>query len=425
MNRKPVIAGTVLIGALLLVGGSLAYWKYRQIAASANAGGMEPPEFVDITAAEATTWQPTAKLVGTVIGKRSITLANEVVGVITEVNFESGDTVQPGHVLVRFDTATEEADLAAAQAAERLAVASIDIAQANTRAARAGLDLSESNRRRTLEASTTGSVVTESELDRVKAEVEQAAAILQREESSLESARAEVDQRRAQVRQIQTLISKKTLVAPFLARLGMRTVHPGQFLAEGTSIVSLTELTEDIYVDFAVPQEYAARVNAGTVVMAKSAMLGSDSVPITVVSLDATVNPTTRNVRVRSSVPNPGYLLRPGMFVDVDVPVDQPREYVTVPSTAVRRAAFGDHVFIVGPGDPEKDQPGALRAHQRKVTLGSDLGGRVIVSTGLVAGERIAAGGSFKLREGALVMEAPPPPATPPQAAAPVADPAR
>lgn len=412
MNRKQIIAGAALIGGVLLIGAGLAWWKYRDMTSGAG-GGMEPPEFVEITQAESTTWQPTARLVGTVIATRAVNLANEVVGVVTEVGFNSGDVVQPGQVLIRLDTATEEADLAGAQAAERLAEASIDIAQANVRAARANLDLAESNSRRTREASTTGSVVTESELDRVKAEVEQAAAVLQREQSSLASARAEVDQRRAQVLQLQTIISKKTLTAPFLSRAGMRTIHPGQFLAEGTTIVSLTELTDDIYVDFAVPQEYAARVNPGTVVMAKSAMLGSDSVPITVVSMDATVNPTTRNLRVRSSVPNPGYLLRPGMFVDVEVPVEEPRPYITVPVTAVRRAAFGDHVFTLEPGDPQKDPPGAMRARQRMITLGPALDGRVIVRSGLEVGDRIAATGSFKLREGALTMQAPPPGAPP------------
>ncbi len=131
-------------------------------------------------------------------------------------------------------------------------------------------------------------------------------------------------------------------------------IHPGQYLAEGTSIVSLTELTDDIYLDFAVPQEYASRATPGMVVTAKSEILGSDAAEITVVSVDATVNPTTRNVRVRASVPNPGYTLKPGMFIDVEVPTEPMKDYVVVPTTAAWRAAFGDHVFVLLPGDAEK-----------------------------------------------------------------------
>jgi membrane fusion protein (multidrug efflux system) len=225
------------------------------------------------------------------------------------------------------------------------------------------------------------------------------------------------------VSQIETVIAKKTLKAPFKARAGMRTVHPGQYLAEGTTIVSLTELTDDIYLDFAVPQEHAARVSPGMVVTAKSEMLGTDEAKITVVSVDATVNPVTRNVRVRSSVPNPGYKLKPGMFIDVEVPTEAAKPYIVVPATAVRRASFGDHVFVLSPMDMSKmpppppgspppgpqQGPPPMTATMRKVTLGANLGDSLIVLDGLKEGEMIAADGAFKLYEGAMVMEGPPP----------------
>jgi membrane fusion protein (multidrug efflux system) len=184
----------------------------------------------------------------------------------------------------------------------------------------------------------------------------------------------------------------------------MRTVHPGQYLAEGTSIVMLAEITDDIYLDFAVPQEYAVRVKPGTVVTASSRVLGQNDAKITVISMDATVNPTTRNVRVRSSVADPEHRLKQGMFIDVEVPVEAPKEFVAIPNTAIRRAAFGDHVFVLTPGEA----PPAMVAKMRMVTIGPDLGGKVIITSGLTAGEKIAAAGSFKLREGAVVMQAKP-----------------
>jgi membrane fusion protein (multidrug efflux system) len=74
---------------------------------------------------------------------------------------------------------------------------------------------------------------------------------------------------------------------------------------------------------------------------------------------------------------------------------------------SVRRATFGDHVFVL---EPEKDdkgdvKPGMYRAKQRFISLGETIGARVIVTKGLSAGEKIAAEGSFKLREGILVMD--------------------
>ncbi len=422
MKWKPIVGGVLLIVTLLLIAALLGAWKLAEIRDAAAKPALVPPDFVEVATVGTESWQPTARLVGTVFAKRSVIVANEVVGVVSEVGFTSGDTVEPGQVLVKLDDSTEQADLAAAQAAEHLASATIEIARADIRVAESSRTLAENNHKRAHSANQ--GAVAAMELDRLDAELEKTAADLDRQRSTLISAEAALEQAKARTRQVQTTIAKKTLSAPFRARAGMRTVHPGQYLAEGTSIVELTELTDDIYIDFAVPQEYAARVIPGAVVVARSKMLGGESIPITVISIDATVNPTTRNVRVRSSVPNPDHAIKPGMFIDVEVPVEPAKEQVVIPATAVRRAAFGDHVFTLVPGDPKNDPPHSLRAQQRMVVLGPDLGGRVIVTSGLKAGEQVAADGSFKLRDGSLVIPGPPPaPAGEDKGPTPTADP--
>ena len=65
-------------------------------------------------------------------------------------------------------------------------------------------------------------------------------------------------------------------------------------------------------------------------------------------------------------------------------------------ATALLQA--GDHVFVIEPDDQGKD-----RAHERAVETGTVLGDAVILLSGVSAGERVAALGSFKLREGVLV----------------------
>jgi membrane fusion protein (multidrug efflux system) len=419
MKTKPLIAGVGLLAALLLVGGALAAWKYRQMNSGGDHAGMIPPEFVEIVEAETVPWQPRARLVGTVIAIRSVNLSNEIVGVVKEVGFDSGAIVEPGQVLIKLDASTEEADLAAAEATKRLAISGIDVAEAEITMSKSAADLARTTLKRYKSAATASSV-SASDVDKATSEVERAEAAQKRAESSLSRAKAERDQAQARVQQIETIIAKKTLKAPFRGRAGMRTVHPGQYLGEGTKIVDLTELTDDIYLDFAVPQEYAQRVSPGAVVVAQSKLLGTDQAKITVVSIDATVNPVTRNVRVRSSVPNPDHKLKPGMFIDVEVPVAPPQDYVTIPTTALRRAAFGDHVFVLTPmdmskmpppppGAPAMQGPPPMTSHQRMVQVGANLGDRVIITSGLNAGEKIATGGSFKLREGAMVMQSPPP----------------
>jgi membrane fusion protein (multidrug efflux system) len=144
-------------------------------------------------------------------------------------------------------------------------------------------------------------------------------------------------------------------------------------------------------------------VPPGTVVVATSTAPGAEAITITVVAIDATVNNETRNVRVRSIVNNPGERLRPGMFVQIRVPVDEARKFVAVPSSAVRRASYSDQVFVIVQTEGVTDGTSSLVAKQRYVKLGASVGENVIVLDGLKAGERVASSGSFKLRDGAHV----------------------
>lgn len=392
MKRSSVV-GVLLVAALLITVGGLAMYRVRHTDAApgggAGAQGFEPAEAVNIVEAREVPWQPTADLVGTVIAVRSVMVRNELAGVVTSVGFQSGSVVERGQVILTQDDTLDRADLEAARASVRVAEANIP--QVDARIRLAELELQR------MTSAVAGHAVVDLEMDRARMELDTARA---------DRARwlAEVDQAGARVAQVEARLAKLTISAPFKARAGLRTVHEGQYLAEGADVVALQELTDTIYLDFAIPQEYAPRVTPGTAVMATGELLGPDPVRIEVVAVDATVNNTTRNLRVRAAVDNPRGALVPGMFVQVRVPIEAPRSYVVVPSMAVRRAAYGNSVFVIEP-----DEKGTHRAHQRFVTLGRTLEEDVIVLEGLRAGERIGGAGSFKLRDGAMVMVAPPP----------------
>jgi membrane fusion protein, multidrug efflux system len=383
----PVLATFAVVLILGTIGGGLALWKYK---AGSNAPAWEPAEAVLVVAARSTRWTPTAELSGTVVALQSITLGSEVSGTVKDVMFDSGAIVEAGQVLVTLDTTTEEADLRAAEANVKVMDAELKVAQADRRYA-------ESNVSR-LSRAVEARAASEAELDQARSTLDAATARIQRIEAERTQAAARVDQ-------VKSTIAKKTLRAPFRAVAGLRNIHPGQYLAEGSSVVGLQSVSDRIYLDFALPQELAARASKGLTVAAHAPMLGHEPVRIEVVALDATANPTTRNVRVRAVVPNPGMKLRPGMFVDVTAPIGETAEYVVVPQTAVRKASFGDQVYVIAPD--EKD-PKQLRARQRFVKLGPAIGGDIAVLEGLKPGEEIAADGSFKLREGALVTRGEP-----------------
>jgi membrane fusion protein (multidrug efflux system) len=237
-----------------------------------------------------------------------------------------------------------------------------------------------------------------SALDRARAELEQAQARLSQMEAGVAKAEAATEQAKAKSRQLQVLIEKKTLKAPFRARMGIRSIHPGQYLAENTKVVDLQGIADTTYLDFAIPQDEAWRVKPGMIVPARSETLGT--IALHVQAVDATVDRSTRNVRIRTIVDNAQEKLRPGTFVDVEVPMGEPSTRLLVPAVAVRRSSYGDHVFVSVPGE----KPGELRAKQRFVKVGAGVGADLVIEDGLKEGERIATAGAFKLRDGALII---------------------
>jgi Cu(I)/Ag(I) efflux system membrane fusion protein len=96
---------------------------------------------------------------------------------------------------------------------------------------------------------------------------------------------------------------------------------------------------------------------------------------------------STRTVNVRVEVENPDYLLRPGMLVEVDLPVALPRA-ITVAADAVIDSGLRQSVFI-------EREAGAFEL--RQVRVGWRLGGRVEIQEGLTPGDRVVTSGTFLL----------------------------
>lgn len=388
MRRAWAVIAGVLIVAVVGVTGGVAVMKVRESrAAQPPAPSFEPSEATEIVEAREIAWQPMADLMGTVFAIRSVMVRNELAGVVTHVGFDSGQIAEAGQIVLQQDETSDRADLEAVTAAVRVAEASIEQADAEIKLAEAELERLTSVQSR---------AIAEVEIDRARTKLDTARATRGRWA-------AEVDQARARVAQVEARLAKLTIRAPFRARAGMRTVQEGQYLSEGVDVVALQELTDTIYLDFAIPQEFASRATPGTIVTVTGEALGPDPVQIEVVAADSIVNNQTRNLRVRAIVDNADGALVPGMFVQVRVPIDEPKPYVVVPSMAVRRAAYANSVFVIAP-----DETGAPRASQRVVTLGPTVGEDVIVLDGLKVGERVAAAGSFKLHDGVKVIDGPP-----------------
>lgn len=356
MNRRNWIGTVLLLTLVLSVGLGLVAWKYESVqdqqAASANQ--PEPMESITVAVVRDMDHRPTTTSIGTVLALRSVTLKNELAGTVREVRLIPGQTVEAGTLLVALDVSVEEAELKAQE----------------TQAALAKTVL---NRRQNLNQEL---ATTQEEVDR---------------------ARADLDIAHAQMARTKAIIAKKTIRAPFRARVGIADIHPGQYLNEGTLLTTLQGVADAVHVDFTVAQQIAAGLRDGETV---DVFPAGDSVPLQakIVALDARVDPTTRNTVVRARIEGTEYAPAPGASVRVRVPVGPPRKAVAIPVSALRKGPGGDQVFVIAP-----DQDDKTRAHVRQVESGAMVGDQIVIHAGLEAGETVAASGSFKLREGVLV----------------------
>ncbi len=108
-----------------------------------------------------------------------------------------------------------------------------------------------------------------------------------------------------------------------------------------------------------------------------------------VAAISSTVDPTSRTLKVRVVLPNPGRRLKPDMFALIRV-LRPPRSVVVVPQAAVIRDGMSAYLFVqVSPG----------RFERRAVTLGRDTEtGRVEVTSGLASGDTVVVEGAELLR---------------------------
>ena len=344
----------------LIVVSVLGFVKFNQIKAAIAFGESfpEPSETVHSIVTKQSQWQSSLIVMGEVVATRSLDLRNELAGVITKVGFVSGGKVTKGSLLLQLDVENEEAQLAALTA--QVSIAQLEVNRFS--------ELIKSN------------ASSREQLDRAKAQL----AIAQ-----------------ADVQALQSTITKKTLLAPFDAMVGLHQLEVGSYLSANTFITRLVSDSDAVWVDFSIPQEHA-NLAKGDVVQVSSDALLTDVYDAKVIALSQEIDVTSRNLRARALWLNPPKLIKPGALIEVKLSIGNNLNIVRVPSVAVRYDAFGTYVFILN-----KDKNGDWRATRQSIVVQANVNKTAIVSDGLTLGQNIASIGSSKLREGILVNIAP------------------
>ena len=341
--------------------GALGFEKVRQIQQGiAQAAAFQPPpEAVTTIVARQEKWSSTLNAIGTLAAVQGVLVSADLPGIVERIDFQSGDSVQVGDVLVQLDTTQERAQLPAAESAR-------DLAHLN--------------------------------FERLKSLVEDGAI----SRADYDRAAAEEKETEAKIGEIRATIARKAIRAPFSGILGIRQVNLGQYLSSGNAIVPLQSL-DPIYVNFSVPQQEAENVPVGRSVRVTT----SDSKPMEiegqVTAVNSTVDEATRNFLIQATLSNSAKALRPGMFVQTEVVLGESRPVIPLPASAISYAPYGDSVFIVAKmKGPNGETYRGVR--QQFVTLGTSRGDQISVLTGVKPGDEVVSSGVFKLRNGAAVL---------------------
>ena len=349
-----------LIGLVLLIA-VLSGIKALQIDKMIEAGSqfVQPPEPVTTARVISVSWETVLPSIGSLTAVQGVTSATELPGKVVKIVFTPGSRVKKGDLLLRQDTSSEEAQLPGTEAS--LTLSSRNLSRAKSLIAE--------------------EMISQSQLDTAQANFQQA--------------QAAVDNLRSQ-------IAKKTVRAPFSGRLGIRLVNLGQSLREGDAIVSLQTLSP-IYVDFQLPQQYLNQVRQGLPVRVTADGLPDRQLTGKITAINPQVNVATRSIGVQATLQNAEELLRPGMFVSIEVVLPKLQTVLSIPATAVLYAPFGDSVFIIEEKQTE-DGKKYLALRQQFIRLGEKRGDFVSVLSGLNAGESVVSTGVFKLRNGQAVV---------------------
>lgn len=358
MKKRMAIA---VIALVVVFGGIFGFVAFRNhMMGQYFANFSQPPATVSATEARNIRWQPRLTAVGSLSAVQGVDVSNEVAGVVERINFQSGQSVEEGDILIQLDDDREQAELPGVQA------------RANLR---------------------------RSSLERTRSLIERKLT----SEENLETALSEVQEAEAAVGSLKATIAKKAVRAPFDGILGIRQVDKGEFLPAGTPIVTLQHLDE-IYADFTLPEIYLDRVSAGQPVEVRVATWPERSFSGEINAVSVKVDVSSHNFAVQATIPNRQHLLKPGMFADVAVLAGDRRDAVAVPDTAISYSLYGDSIYVVKDTDEQDDQGNpVLKVEERFVNIGETHGGWTEVLKGVEAGERVVTAGQLKLRDGARV----------------------
>ena len=351
------VMSQIAVVAVMAIGGAGGWYAWKEYGTSGPAGqsraGAVPPVVVDVLPVRSGTVTERIEAIGTARAYESVVITARQTGNVAAINFTEGQRVRAGAVLIELEGRERRADIDQARAARD------EVRQQLERA-------------RQLRA--TGAA-TEARVDQLDAQFRAAEARLRAVESRYDDVR---------------------IVAPFEGRIGMRQVSLGALIQPGQNVTTLDDISR-VRLDFNIPEIHVGRLREGLTVTARSVAFPDRAFTGQVTIVDTRVDPNTRSIRVSAVFPNADEMLRPGMFLNVELGLIERQNAVLVAEEAIVAEATRHFVLVV------RDN----RVDRREVRLGQRQPGEVEIVQGLQAGEIVIVRGVQRVRPGLVVNPRP------------------
>jgi multidrug efflux pump subunit AcrA (membrane-fusion protein) len=394
-------------------------WSLSRSAAAQSHAEVAPKVVTAVSPAPATT--SNVVLPATFRAWQNAALYARVSGYLAAWHRDLGSPVKAGEVLAEIETPELDQELAEAQATASEAAAAAVQAQAERSEAQADLKVAEAQlarvradyelarsqlvRRdslfksraiaqeeydtfqRQVEARAAEVAAAQSDLARRRANLETRAAIILAREAAANSRRANVDR-------LQELQVFKRIVAPFDGVITSRTAEVGMLVTAGKEALFVLEDLSRIRVQLNVPQTYAMQTAPG--VLATISLPESNVPPVRaeITRVADSVDSNSRTMLAEIELANGQHHFQPGSYAQVTLAAPQSGTQWTIATNAISMRVNGPHVAVVNDHNEIEIRP---------VTLGRDLGNRVVVAEGIQGKERLVVNPSDDLEDGVQV----------------------
>lgn len=299
--KHPIRQSLTLILSLIIILAIAGCYAKGNEKTNAPANLLPQATPVDGNIIKPASLQEQIEVTGTLVANQQVDIVSELTRKITRVNVKEGNFVKAGTLLFQLDDEDLKAQLEKLHQQEKLSI------------------LNEERLR-----------------DLIKHE-----AVVQQD---YDQAFTNLKVLQAQIAELQVMIRKTQIRAPFDGQVGIINIHPGAIVSTNTLLTNIED-NSSVKVEFSVPEKYAAIIVPGS---EQKFSVASDSKQYTtkVVARESKLDQNTRTLLVRAVTQNPGRVLLPGQSARLNLSLHSSNEALLVSSQALIPSSQGYSVYV-------------------------------------------------------------------------------